>query len=64
MSRNPLRGIQYLNGNYVYYQRLRTDGYYPNLAQAVNIRQKLQIKEASNLEFIASFFESAAASEL
>jgi len=38
MSRNPLRGFQYLNGNYVYYQRLRTDGYYPGLADAVNIR--------------------------
>lgn len=64
MSRNPLRGFQYLNGNYVYYQRLRTDGYYPGLADAVNIRQSLQVKEASNLEFIASFFENAAASEL
>lgn len=63
MSKNPTRGFQYLNGNYVYYQRLRTDGYYPQLADRVNFRQLARVKRASNLERIAQFFQNAANAE-
>lgn len=64
MSRNPMRGFQYLRGDYVYYQRLRTDGYYPNLGEHVNFRQFARVKKASNLSRISQFFNNAAAAEL
>lgn len=64
MSSHPYRGFQYAHGDYVYYQRLRTDGYYPFLASVVNARQMIHVKEASDLEMIAGFFSNAASAEL
>lgn len=64
MSVNHFRGFQYMNGDYVYYQRLSTDNYYPRLAGLVNIRNTLRVQKASNLDMIASFFETAASQEL
>ena len=55
-SRNPTRGFQYLRGNWVYYQRLRADGYYPKLAEMVNVRQLLRVQRMSKFSLIAEFF--------
>lgn len=63
-SRNPTRGFQYLRGNWVYYQRLRTDGYYPKLAEMVNVRQFLRVQRMSKFSLIAEFFYQASQAEL
>lgn len=63
-NRHPTRGFQYLHGNYVYYRRLSTDGYYPALAEQVNVRQLAIIDEATNLEAISQYFFNMADIEL
>jgi hypothetical protein len=63
-GRNPNRGEQYLNGQYVYYKSLRIDPYYPILAQNVDINLATHLETASNFETIAAQFESMGNAEL
>ena len=69
-TKNPLRGIvnpNYFsseNGHWVYYQSLRTDGFYPALADAVDIRFEQNVKESSDLAMLSNYFYDLADGEL
>ena len=67
---NGRNGIEYLHGQYVYYRRLRTDGFYPGLADIVfgangeDGAFAQTLGRVSNLENIANYFINASNSEL